>query len=129
MQIKWLRQSAQCRRQPFLNRSAASARPAPASAGAAPVRSARLRGPVRRTIRTTGARPAKAVLWFSEVFLTGMPCAGQVGGQAKLTRPAAAPNLTPGNSDVGQQRQLGHGRALAASLALTVSGAAWTLSD
>ncbi|WP_332879738.1 baseplate J/gp47 family protein [Massilia sp. S19_KUP03_FR1] len=37
--------------------------------------------------------------------------------------------LAPGDGDVGQQRQLGHGQVIAASVALTVGGAAWTLTD
>jgi hypothetical protein len=37
--------------------------------------------------------------------------------------------LAPGDGDVDQQRQLGHGQVLAGSVALTVGGAAWTLTD
>ena len=37
--------------------------------------------------------------------------------------------LAPGDGDVSQQRQLGHGQVLADSIALTVGGARWSLTD
>jgi hypothetical protein len=37
--------------------------------------------------------------------------------------------LAPGDGDVGQQRQLGHGQVIAASVALNVGDVAWTLTD
>ncbi|MBH2042046.1 MAG: baseplate J/gp47 family protein [Comamonadaceae bacterium] len=37
--------------------------------------------------------------------------------------------LAPGDGDTGQQRQLGHGQVMRDSVALTVGGGVWTLSD